>query len=97
MTHHLKTWPEFYQAVEEGRKTFEIRRNDRPYAVGDVLHLGEFEPCPECGGSGVNLKGEECRKGYYTGRHLSADVLYLTDFGQVGNVVMAITKNKHPA
>ena len=46
MLHELKTWPEFFQMVCEGVKTFEVRRDDRtpPYAVGDVLRLREFFP-----------------------------------------------------
>ena len=43
-THYLKTWPEFFQAVKEGRKTFEIRANDRDYEVNDILVLEEFDP-----------------------------------------------------
>jgi hypothetical protein len=44
MEHTLKTWPEHYQEVADGRKTFELRLNDRPYAVGDTLLLQEYEP-----------------------------------------------------
>lgn len=44
-THTLKTWPTFYEAVLDGRKTFEVRRgNDRTYQVGDLLDLQEWDP-----------------------------------------------------
>ena len=43
-THHLKTWPEYFQAVKRGEKTFEIRLDDRGYVVGDNLVLEEFDP-----------------------------------------------------
>jgi len=43
-THFLKTWPPYFQAIASGSKTFELRRNDRGYAVGDILVLREFEP-----------------------------------------------------
>lgn len=40
--HDLKIWPRFFAAVTSGKKPFELRRNDRDYRVGDVLHLHEF-------------------------------------------------------
>lgn len=42
--HDLKTWPEYYQAVKSGKKKFEYRKADRPYAIGDLLHLMEYDP-----------------------------------------------------
>lgn len=41
-THELKTWPEFFEAIEAGHKTFEVRKNDRGFQKGDVLHLREY-------------------------------------------------------
>ncbi|MHC5823631.1 MAG: DUF3850 domain-containing protein [Nostoc sp.] len=32
-THNLKTWMPFYQDVIDGRKTFELRKNDRYYQI----------------------------------------------------------------
>lgn len=43
-THDLKTWPQFYRAVIDGRKTFEVRKNDRGFAEGDTLVLREWKP-----------------------------------------------------
>lgn len=45
--HYLKCWPEFFVHVMSGVKTFEIRRNDRNYQVGDELVLREWEPTTE--------------------------------------------------
>lgn len=42
--HYLKTWPEFFDALMSGKKTFELRKDDRGFAVGDILHLREFDP-----------------------------------------------------
>jgi hypothetical protein len=42
--HDLKTWPAQFAAVIDGRKRFEVRVNDRDYAVGDVLRLREWRP-----------------------------------------------------
>lgn len=44
MIHDLKILPSFYEDVIQCRKTFEVRKNDRPYAVGDFLMLREYTP-----------------------------------------------------
>ena len=47
MIHQLKCWPEFYEAISDGRKTFEIRKNDRGFHTDDVLVLEEWDPFTE--------------------------------------------------
>lgn len=42
--HTLKTWPEYFAAIIDGRKRFELRKNDRDYQVGDLLVLQEYDP-----------------------------------------------------
>lgn len=42
--HDLKTWPGPFQAVRDGSKRFEWRKNDRNYQVGDVLSMREWDP-----------------------------------------------------
>lgn len=42
MTHELKIMPAFFQEVENGNKTFEVRRDDRAYNVNDLLKLQEY-------------------------------------------------------
>lgn len=40
MNHHkLKIWPEHYNNVKAGTKTFEIRVNDRGFQKGDMVTL----------------------------------------------------------
>lgn len=39
--HELKCAAEFFDAVESGRKPFEVRFNDRDFKVGDHLELVE--------------------------------------------------------
>jgi hypothetical protein len=69
LTHKLKTDPAVFQAVLDGRKRFEIRRDDRGYYVGDTLHLRE-----------TRYTGMEMRAGApleYTGREAWVSVDYL--------------------
>lgn len=77
--HSLKIAPEWFQAVMDGRKTFEIRRNDRDFLVGDVLHLEEYDAAAYGDGGG------------YTGRWVCRRVSFLTDYHQEhGFVVLGL-------
>lgn len=80
-THELKTWPEFYGAIADGEKTFELRKDDRAFRAGDFLLLREWMP---------NI-------GAYTGREMRVLVTYLMcgpSFGLQPNwVCMAIQPN----
>jgi len=44
MKHELKCWPQFFQPLSDCVKTFELRKDDRGFALGDVLHLREWSP-----------------------------------------------------
>ncbi|MBR6990648.1 MAG: DUF3850 domain-containing protein [Bacteroidales bacterium] len=39
--HDLKIMPEYFNAIAEGRKNFEVRYNDRGFQVNDILRLRE--------------------------------------------------------
>jgi len=54
--HELKTWPEYFQAIKQGRKKFELRRNDRDFLVGDILRLKEYDPVDEWFGETLDVK-----------------------------------------
>lgn len=41
--HHLKILPEYFEALKDGRKTFEIRHDDRGFKEGDTLSLNEWQ------------------------------------------------------
>lgn len=61
MTHELKVWPEYFDAIWDGRKTFEFRDDDRGFEVGDILDLRAWDPA----------------KSEYTGGRLLRRVTYL--------------------
>ena len=42
-THDLKILPEYFTAVSSKKKTFEIRKNDRDFKVGDHVILSEWD------------------------------------------------------
>jgi hypothetical protein len=42
--HVLKTHPEYFKAIVDGTKTFECKKNDRDFKVGDILELKEYDP-----------------------------------------------------
>ena len=69
MKHELKILPEYFEAVVRGIKTFEVRKDDRPYKPGDVLVLREYDAQKytgrTCGADVLYvLRGEYCRDGY---------------------------------
>lgn len=42
--HEVKSWPAPYRDVVQGKKRFEVRKDDRGYQPGDVLWMHEFNP-----------------------------------------------------
>lgn len=68
MTHALKTWPEFYKDVDKGSKTFEVRKADRPFKVGEALLLQEWDNVNNC----------------YTGKECLREITYILYGGQFG-------------
>lgn len=69
MKHLLKTDREVFEASLSGKKTYEIRFNDRDFKVGDILELSE-----------TRFTGDEMRNGMpleYTGRHITKTVSHV--------------------
>ena len=78
-THKLKVWSEYMDDLLNGKKSFEVRLNDRNFQVGDILILEEYDK----------------EKKEYLSRNLSVEVTYLLnnkvfDAIKEGFVVMAI-------
>ncbi len=42
MIHALKTEPTYFEESAAGIKSFEVRKNDRPYNAGDYVALNEW-------------------------------------------------------
>jgi hypothetical protein len=79
MQHELKTWPAYFNAVRRGKRSFELRRDDRRFRVRDTLLLREWCPTGE----------------FYTGREFVVEVTYIMrkaeEFGLMdGFCLMAI-------
>lgn len=77
MRHELKTWPEFFEAVERGDKTFEVRRDDRGFCVGDTLVLQRFQP-------GDGWRGGSYRDEHGDERTVEVVVTYKLPGGRLG-------------
>jgi Domain of unknown function (DUF3850) len=70
-THEVKSWLEFFEPVYDGTKNFELRKNDRGYAVGDVIILREWDPNTET----------------YTGRKCARRIAYcMNGIGSAGTI-----------
>lgn len=67
-THELKTWSEYFDAVLAGKKTFEVRKNDRDFQEGDILLLNKWD----------NVKNE------YAGSQTAFTITYILKGGQFG-------------
>lgn len=75
MKHELKIEPAYFRSVLSGDKTFEIRRNDRGFKLGDIILLREYSSYDA----------------FYTSRELIREICYITNFQQKeGWVVLGI-------
>lgn len=80
--HELKCHTEYFGRICSGQKTFEIRKNDRDFQVGDILVLKEYDPA----------KGWPDHGGYDQRR---ARIVYMTNYEQKeGFVVLGIELEK---
>ena len=76
MTRHiLRTVPAYFQAVWEGRKTFEVRYDDRGYQAGDTVVLREYDRMLKCECPAGSTHGTDCIR--YSGREIDANVPYV--------------------
>ena len=76
--HELKTWPDEYEAVHNLTKTFEYRKNDRDFKVGDFLHLNKYSPETK------EYCTVDCGGGSHYKRTIAARVTLVIQGGQFG-------------
>lgn len=67
-THLIKTWTEYFEAVKNGTKTFELRKDDRNYQVGDLLCLMDYDS----------------KKDVFSGERLWKEITYKLEGGNFG-------------
>lgn len=65
--HSVKISPAYFDAVKNGLKTFEIRKLDRDYKIGDTLVLSEWIP-------GIYETGS------YSGRRVNVAITYILSY-----------------
>lgn len=41
--HELKILPKFYEDIFEGKRSFELRKDDRDFQVGDYIIFREYD------------------------------------------------------
>ncbi|BDR73357.1 hypothetical protein K144316041_23680 [Clostridium tetani] len=78
-THELKIWPEYFKAVKNGTKTFELRKNDRDFKVGDILVLKEWKPGLI---DSTGLEEIVIEEQGYTGRKIEKKISFILNGGQ---------------
>jgi len=71
--HELKTLDIYFDAVQAGTKTFEVRKNDRAFQTGDILVLQRIYKGP-AGGIFYDTKVQPIRK----------KITYILQGGQFG-------------
>ena len=98
MIHELKIWPQYYERVKEGLKTFEVRLDDRGFQVGDTVILKEFNPRP------VNAVDDSVETGYTGTPPLQFKIGYIftlgmeqTKKGEFAKIVFSLIPSKFPA
>lgn len=81
--HELKCHTDYFEALIAGEKPFEVRKNDRPFEVGDYLALNEVQAEDSC--VSENL--------LYTGRCCLVSVSYIladSEYCKEGYVILGI-------
>lgn len=75
--HELKTESVHYLDIKKGIKKFDLRKNDRDFRSGDILHLREIRDDGDWGGRGEAYPKGHSREGWmYTGADMLVRVTH---------------------
>lgn len=92
--HVLKVWPAWFLELRDRSRTFELRRDDRDFAIGDELELREFVP------STWDVDGERWL-GRFTGRSERRTITSLTRGPvaglEAGFVILSLGESRSPS
>ena len=69
-----KVWPQYFEAILSGKKTYELRLADWECQEGDILVLKEWDP----------------RTKKYTGRQVEREVTYVGKFKIDDNITIPL-------
>lgn len=81
--HELKCRTDYFEALIAGEKPFEVRKNDRPFEVGDYLALNEVQAEDSCVSEDL----------LYTGRCWMVQVSYIladSEYCKEGYVILGV-------
>ncbi len=79
MVHSVKCHPDYFKVLKDGTKTFEVRKKDRLYEVGDYLAVNEFAPSEQVDPYSLNVGLRQTNGGFYTGDCLLYKITYILD------------------
>lgn len=72
--HELKIFPQYFNEVLNGNKTFELRKDDREFEVGDILILKEYR---QGQGDATGPELVVIEEPGYTGREVKKEISYI--------------------
>lgn len=79
MKHIVKSWTHLFKPIKDGRKLYDLRKNDRDYKVGDWVQLCEYD----------------MEVGQYTGDIINVEITYITNHVTPCAVSCAVLPNDY--
>ena len=97
MIHDAKCRPEYFEKLKTGVKSFEVRKKDRPYQVGDFLAVNEFVDfnCEFHSDDEYEKFSRVTEDGRYSGECLLFKITYILDdreYCKDGMVILGLAR-----